>query len=301
LPKVYGCKKGPYMDDSSICKAAIGAKLAVDKELSVFSFELGPPQKEYEGCMMYGQRYNLDTLPEDVSPRRNSVAIVGSDWIWHEWDRATRPDKIAQYCPAGWSEQHPGEPCTETENRYREQCRLQDGRLGCWGQRSFNFLLPSGQPDIEPIDGKYNGEVTVTASIHPQDEPSTNIICHYGKRAVRAVFAERTPGAVEVKVQGEEEIWHGEEEDVIGVPEGVRPVRDIVDPMEAIDVGSLQIKLEPGTWRVRCRAEGITKGTSPEVTVDYDVLELTKPPDLFENDGACSSQCVRRCPRAPCS
>ena len=57
------------MDDSSICKAAIAAKLAVDKELSVFSFELGPPLKEYDGCMMYGKSYNPDTVPEGASPR----------------------------------------------------------------------------------------------------------------------------------------------------------------------------------------------------------------------------------------
>ena len=273
------------MDDSSICKAAVGAKLAVDKELSVFSFELGPPQEQYKGCMMYGRQYNPETLPSDVNPRRNSVAVVGADWTWHEWEKAARPDKLSKYCPEGWVSQHPGEPCTATINRYREQCRMVDGKLGCWGQRSFKFLDPSGEPDIEPLDGSYPGEVTVTAKINAQDEPSTNIICHYGQRAVKAVFAERHPGAMEVNVRGEEEVWRGEIEDVLDVPEGIRPVQDILDPMEAIDVGTMQITLGPGSWRVRCRAEGGVKGTSPEITVDYDVLELTEPPQLFEKGG----------------
>ena len=66
------------MDDSSICKAAIAAKLAVDKELSVFSFELGPPLKEYDGCMMYGKstRNFASEMPSELQisqPKSSSL------------------------------------------------------------------------------------------------------------------------------------------------------------------------------------------------------------------------------------
>lgn len=85
----------------------------------------------------------------------------------------------------------------------------------------------------------------------------------------------------------QQEVWDGDKEDVINLPTGTTPLQDMYDPMEAIDVGSLQIFLRPGEWRVRCRCEGEFKGTSKDITVDYVVLKRADPPEIFTNGGLC--------------
>ena len=87
----------------------------------------------------------------------------------------------------------------------------------------------------------------------------------------------------------QQEVWNKQTEDVVDLREGVVPLADIVEPMEAVDFGELQIFLGPGSWRVRCRCEGKERGTSHQMTVDYDVLERTEPPELLATAGACSA------------
>jgi hypothetical protein len=80
-------------------------------------------------------------------------------------------------------------------------------------------------------------------------------------------------------------MWKSRIETVVGLKDGVIPLADIQAPMEAIDVGALQISLEPGAWRIRCRCDGQEKGTSVQVTADYDVLPKAEPPDLLATAG----------------
>ena len=80
-------------------------------------------------------------------------------------------------------------------------------------------------------------------------------------------------------------MWKSQIETVVDLKDGVIPMADIQNPMEAVDVVGLQIFLEPGSWRIRCRCEGEEKGTSVQVTVDYDVLPKTEPPDLLATAG----------------
>jgi hypothetical protein len=80
-------------------------------------------------------------------------------------------------------------------------------------------------------------------------------------------------------------MWKSQVETVVDLKDGVIPLADIQNPMEAVDVVGLQIFLEPGSWRIRCRCEGEEKGTSVQVTVDYDVLPKTEPPDLLATAG----------------
>ena len=47
LPLLYGCGNGPYLDESAICKAAVASGLAGDKELSIFTFVIEPPIRQY--------------------------------------------------------------------------------------------------------------------------------------------------------------------------------------------------------------------------------------------------------------
>jgi hypothetical protein len=86
-------------------------------------------------------------------------------------------------------------------------------------------------------------------------------------------------------------VWNRHTEDVVDLAEGVIPLADISNPMEAVDFGELQIFLQPGAWRVRCRCEGKDTGTSHQMTVDYDVLEKTDPPELLATAGAYSDFC----------
>jgi len=39
-------------------------------------------------------------------------------------------------------------------------------------------------------------------------------------------------------------------------PPGFKPIQDLINPMEAVDFGSMTITLGPGAWRVRCRCDG---------------------------------------------
>jgi len=48
LPMLYGCNMGPYMDVSAICKAAVAAGVAGDKELSIFTFVIDEPREKYK-------------------------------------------------------------------------------------------------------------------------------------------------------------------------------------------------------------------------------------------------------------
>ena len=44
----------------------------------------------------------------------------------------------------------------------------------------------------------------------------------------------------------EDQVWVGDMEDVIDVQTGDIPIQDMSNPQEAIDVGSLNITLQPG-------------------------------------------------------
>jgi hypothetical protein len=49
---VYGCGYGPYMDDSSICKAAIGANMIGAQTGGLVTIELVAPVDHYDPCSM---------------------------------------------------------------------------------------------------------------------------------------------------------------------------------------------------------------------------------------------------------
>jgi len=65
------------------------------------------------------------------------------------------------------------------------------------------------------------------------------------------------------------------------------PVADMIDPWTDSDSsGSLDVKLRPGRWRLRCRCVGnLDEGVSKSITFDYNILPTTDPPDFFEDGG----------------
>ena len=83
----------------------------------------------------------------------------------------------------------------------------------------------------------------------------------------------------------QEEVWQGELEEIVNTSEDFQPFLDWEGVRQATGVGNLKISLGAGHWRLRCRAEGTSTGTSGEATVDYDVLPQTEPPQLFETGG----------------
>lgn len=154
-PGVYGCGKGPYMDASSICKAAIGAGVAGNKEISTFTFQIEEPLPTYDSCEVYGKKYISAIPPGDSAERNNKIRITGYNWHWYHWGKAEVPRKIAKYCGAGWTAQHPGELCEGVKEKYRQDCKMRDGIYNCWGARSFKFLDASDEPEMTPTSGVY--------------------------------------------------------------------------------------------------------------------------------------------------
>ena len=61
-------------------------------------------------------------IPDDQGHWKNNLTLVSFDWKWWFWDEAVDADRIARNCPKGWMSEHPGEPCEETERKYRMKC-----------------------------------------------------------------------------------------------------------------------------------------------------------------------------------
>jgi len=152
---VYGCNNGPYMDTSSICKAAIAAGVAGNKEISTFTFRITEPVQEYEACQAKGKKY-LGAIPlADAAASNNGVTVSTFSWKWEQWGWATRPDNVKKICTSGWAAQNPGKLCDGVKEKYRQNCKMRDGIYNCFGARSFSFLVASSSPVMEPSAGVY--------------------------------------------------------------------------------------------------------------------------------------------------
>jgi len=73
--RIYGCGIGPYLDDSSICKAAVGLKLIADDRGGVVTFEMVDPIDFYPSCTLHG----LNDLDD---PSKGTVQVETSKWTW---------------------------------------------------------------------------------------------------------------------------------------------------------------------------------------------------------------------------
>lgn len=118
----YTC--ADWVDGGSICKAAIGAGLAVDFESAVVTFTISEPAESYEGCQMIGKREST------LETKKNQVHIQSSSWKFWEWSRAARPDKVQRYCGDEWVQAN-GEntPCPATLKKYRQVRRFDLGTI----------------------------------------------------------------------------------------------------------------------------------------------------------------------------
>jgi hypothetical protein len=182
---VYGCGLGPYMDISSICKAAIAAGLTAEKEVGMVTFVLGEPKREYVGCPMYGKKYvNYPPAYIKDKPRKNMLYVSGTSYTFPWWDKADDPEKIARKCSSQWLEDHPvkmdgsREACPEVVEMYRMTECNQDGCRG--NNHSFTFLPNSPVPIIKPHGKKAVAPLKVEIS-PGDDDATTRIICLHGR------------------------------------------------------------------------------------------------------------------------
>eukprot|EP00960_Hanusia_phi_P015774 464672-Hanusia_phi.AAC.1 len=146
---VWGC--GTFLDDSSICKAAIAMGMATKKTSSVVSFQLVEPIAIYPEC------------------KKNSVQTIS--WTWYEWSKASRADKIKSYCPSDWLTTHTiDQPCEAALRKYRWDCKINNQIEHCFGVRAFQFVKASTLPTINPPSGQFVGVVQVTVQIPPLEK-----------------------------------------------------------------------------------------------------------------------------------
>ena len=147
---------GPYLDDSLICKAAIGAGLATNDGVSVVSFEIVDPVPQYSGCRMEG------VYDHARSDSGNFFDVHSKSWTWYEWKRAADPARLLRVCGAAWVAAS-ADPCPAALEKYRQQCADTAGIRHCFGKRAFRLLQPERPPTLEPPSGAYAGRLTVSA------------------------------------------------------------------------------------------------------------------------------------------
>ena len=145
-----GCRKGteiwgcnPFMDESSICKAAIGMGQISDAAGGLVSFQLVEPEDHWDACSLKG-------------------GVTTSKWTWYEWKKALRPSKIKSKCTEEWQRAYPGAPCEQVIKKYRQNCKMTHGIEHCYGARAFKFLEPSTAPVMEPASGVFFGTMSVS-------------------------------------------------------------------------------------------------------------------------------------------
>ena len=184
--RIYGCGLGPYMDDSSICMAAVGLKLIGDDTGGVVTIELVEPVAEYKACQLRG----FNDL--DKGKKSGVVHIETMKWIWWKWRWAERPGKISHYCPADWVSNNPGVPCQRVLEKYRADCKVTMGITNCFGLRAFKFIEPAARPNIDPEKGVFEDSAVVTVTPGKPD-PSTFIVCTTDGTAPDASSAGKMP------------------------------------------------------------------------------------------------------------
>jgi len=184
--RIYGCGLGPYMDESSICKAAVGLKLIGDDVGGVVTIELVEPQAEYKGCSLRG----VNDL--DKGKKSGVVQIETQKWIWWKWRYAEKADRINSYCPADWISANPGVPCQKVLEKYRADCKVTYGVNNCFGLRAFKFIEPAARPNIDPAKGIFEDSAVVTVT-PGKDDPSTFIVCTTDGSAPDASSAGKMP------------------------------------------------------------------------------------------------------------
>jgi len=139
---IWGCN--PFMDESSICKAALGMN-RITNDGGLVSFQIVPPEDHWDSCKLQ-QGINTDK------------------WKWYEWKKADRPNKIARKCSKDWVASSPGVPCPEVVKKYRQNCKVTHGIEHCFGARAFKFLEPAQSPAMSPDSGTFFGKLTVTVT-----------------------------------------------------------------------------------------------------------------------------------------
>ncbi|EKX49245.1 hypothetical protein GUITHDRAFT_104774 [Guillardia theta CCMP2712] len=140
---VWGC--GTFLDDSSICKAAILMGMASKDKSSVVSFQLVEPLMQYPDC------------------KKNGIST--DSWMWYEWKKASKVDKVQSYCPAGWLNTHTiDQPCEALLRKYRWDCKISHDIEHCFGVRAFQFVQASTPPSVNPPSGQFIGTVKVTVT-----------------------------------------------------------------------------------------------------------------------------------------
>ena len=169
---VYGCGDGPYMDESSICAAALGLQLFGDDSGGIVTFELVEPVASYASCTMDG----LNDLDEPADARGNLVPIGTQKWQWYKWRWSERPASIQRFCSDDWIASNPGVPCEKAIKKYRTSCAVTGGVEHCFGEHAFKFITPCPPPVITPSKGTFadSAEITVTPS---EPDPTAYIVC----------------------------------------------------------------------------------------------------------------------------
>eukprot|EP00960_Hanusia_phi_P069139 767011-Hanusia_phi.AAC.1 len=165
---IYGCGSGPYLDESSICRSALGAGLAGNEEISIVTFTLVEPVEKYPACVMKGY--------DAVGDSKSAFKIDSMPWVWQEWSRAAKSPYVDRYCGQGWATQNPKEPCEASIKKYRSNCEVTSGLEHCYGPRAFKFLKGADPPEVLPAAGQYTRTVQVTASA-PSSMPDAHVAC----------------------------------------------------------------------------------------------------------------------------
>ena len=150
---VYGC--GPFLDSSSICRAAtMEGKLGLAHP-GLVAFTLVEPVKDYQGCQKMAYDDILDPTAAYSSERLTSF---GYDWA--EWYKASDPRKLAAYGE---------EKCVL---KYRTNCYRKKDLSRCHGLRAFQIIDPPFfdvlPPQVHPgpftanAPGLFVDKVTIT-------------------------------------------------------------------------------------------------------------------------------------------
>ena len=167
--QVFGCGLGPYLDESSICKAAVGASLIGDDIGGMVTIELVPPVQFYPACSMRGFN-DLD------DPSKGKVQIETMKWQWYKWRWPDRPASIQRFCDQNWIDANPGVPCEKAIDHYRVHCSSGMGHKHCFGKRAFKFIEPCAIPTMDPSSGIFEDAVNITVTAG-DDDPTTFIVC----------------------------------------------------------------------------------------------------------------------------
>ena len=185
--RIYGCELGPFMDETSICKAAVASQLIGDNTGGIVTFELVEPIASYKACSQNG----LNDLDEPAAGH-NIFPMETNKWIWYKWRWAERPANIQKRCSADWISANPGVPCAAVVKRYRSDCKVTNGAENCFGLFAFKFIEPCPLPVITPEEGVFDesAQITVTPS---EPDPSVFIVCTTNGKAPDASSPGKMP------------------------------------------------------------------------------------------------------------